>query len=512
VTTALFAQEIESALLGCILEAPGLIDGVMDIEPKDVFHVSSNSTIFLHLLALRKKEASIDLPMLIHSLESSGELDRVGNVEYISRLVDGCVIGNFPSYVKTLRELALRRSLASDIERILARVMDASASPEQLSSDLQSISAAYRNGIAAERKIRFRTAAELATGTHSEVKWIAGRFVAAGVITLLVGKVKAAGKTTFLTHLAHAVVGGSPFLGSGTSRGPIVYLTEQSDPTFRSALGRAGLGGSENLLILTWSQVSRQPWPDVVRAAVTECKRIGAVLLIVDTIGQFTGLVGDAENNAGDALGAMQPLMQAAAEGLGVLVSQHERKSGGDVEDSGRGSSAFAGAADIVLNIRRRPGNGNANLRVLRALSRFEETPPEVTVEFTTKGYVLRDSQTMALDDAENAIMRIAPDSEGRAETVAQLCQAADIKRTTGQEVLTKLVEQGRILRAGSGRRGAPYKYFVAEIHSAGNTSLKRPNETEGPEDEFWRQQSNVGAHVCRQGITVIGSETVPEM
>ena len=46
----------------------------------------------------------------------------------------------------------------------------------------------------------------------------------------------------------------------------------------------------------------------------------------------------------------MQPLQQAAAaEGLGVLVSQHERKSGGEVEDSGRGSSAFAGAADIEI-------------------------------------------------------------------------------------------------------------------------------------------------------------------
>lgn len=511
-TTALFAPDIERALIGCILESPALIEGVVDVEPKDLFHLSSNSTIFFRLRTLWKNGAAIDLPMLIHGLESSGELDRVGEAEYISRLVDGCVIGNFPSYLKTLRELALRRSLASDMERLLARVVDASASPEQLSSELQSISAAYGNGIAAERKIRFRTAAELAIGTHSEVKWIAGRFVAAGVITLLIGKVKAAGKTTFLTHLAHAVVGGSPFLGSGTSRGPVVYLTEQSDPTFRPALGRAGLGSSKDLLILTWSQVSRQPWPHVVRAAVTECKRIGAVLLIVDTIGQFTGLVGDAENNAGDALGAMQPLMQAAAEGLGVLVSQHERKSGGDVEDSGRGSSAFGGAADIVLNIRRRPGNGNANLRVLRALSRFEETPPEVTVEFTTEGYVLRDSENMALDDAEDAIMRIAPHSEGRAQSVAQLCQAADVKRTIGQEALTKLVEQRRILRAGSGHRGAPYKYFVAEIHSAGNASLNRPNETEEPEDEFWRQQSNVGARVCRQGTSVPKSGPVYEL
>jgi hypothetical protein len=43
--------------------------------------------------------------------------------------------------------------------------------------------------------------------------------------------------------------------------------------------------------------------------------RVGAGVLIVDTVSQFAGLRGDAENNSGDALAAVEPLQAAAAEG-----------------------------------------------------------------------------------------------------------------------------------------------------------------------------------------------------
>ena len=493
-TGALFADHIERALLGAILEAPVLIEGVVDLEPRDLLHLSSHSKILLHLQALWKQGNGIDVPTLIQSLESHGDLDKVGGAGYVSTLVDGCVVENFPSYVRALREMSFRRVLALSLERTSTSAADSSAPTASLIVELEKLSAVYRSGIAAERNLPFRSAAELATETLSTIKWIVRGFVAVGAITLAVGKVKAAGKTTFLTHVANAVISGKPFLRSETIKGPVVYLTEQSDWTFRVALDRAGLQGSKDLRILTWPQATRLPWPEVVRSSVTECKRIGAVLLVVDTIGQFTGLVGDAENNSGDALRAMQPLQQAATEGIGVLVSQHERKSGGEVEDSGRGSSAFAGAADIILNIRRRPGNGSTNLRVLRALSRFGETPTEVTVELIADGYVLRDSETIALDDASEAILKSIPSSESSASTASELFEACGVKRTAGQEALTRLIQQEKVQRKGSGHKGDAFRFCAAKIHSAGNASLKRPNETEDSEDEFWRQQANVGA------------------
>jgi hypothetical protein len=109
----------------------------------------------------------------------------------------------------------------------------------------------------------------------------------------------------------------------------------------------------------------------VVRAAIARCKEVGAETLLVDTLRQFAGLRGDAENNSGDALRAIEPLQRAAAEGLAVIVDRHERKGGGEVGESGRGSSAFAGAVDILLSLRRPEGRARATMRVLHALSRF---------------------------------------------------------------------------------------------------------------------------------------------
>jgi hypothetical protein len=268
-----------------------------------------------------------------------------------------------------------------------------------------------------------------------------------------------------------SVINGLPFVGHATTKGPVVYLTEQSDSTFKVALQRAGLLHRNDLIVVTWAEASKFPWAEVVRLAVQKCKQIGAILLVVDTIGQFTGLIGDAENNAGDALKAMQPLQQAASEGLGVLVSQHERKSGGDVEDSGRGSSAFAGAADIVLSIRRLPGYSSPKLRTIRAMARFDETPAELTVELTADGYVVQDTDALAARNAEASILAVIPESEDDAMTVEALCEGAGMKRTVAQAAIKALVREGIISQIGKGHKGDPFRYCA--IHSAGTSSPK---------------------------------------
>ena len=85
---------------------------------------------------------------------------------------------------------------------------------------------------------------------------------------------------------------------------------------------------------------------------------------------QFAGLKGDGENSATAVLVAMQPLQEAAARyNLAVVMVRHERKSGGEVGDAGRGSTAFAGAADIVVSIRRAEGNSRPTIRELMLLA-----------------------------------------------------------------------------------------------------------------------------------------------
>lgn len=80
-----------------------------------------------------------------------------------------------------------------------------------------------------------------------------------------------------------------------------------------------------------------------------------------------------------------------------MIVLRHERKAGGDVGDSGRGSTAFGGAADIVLAIKTGEGATPRTVRQVHALSRFDETPELVTIEMTDVGYVVLGESTAIL-------------------------------------------------------------------------------------------------------------------
>ena len=124
-----------------------------------------------------------------------------------------------------------------------------------------------------------------------------------------------------------SILDGEPFLGLSTLRTAVVYLTEQPVVSFRQALERAGLLGRKEFRVLSHTETRGLKWPEIADAAMDECKRVGSPLLIVDTLPQFAGLVGDSENNSGDALAAMQPIQQCAAEGIGVVMVRHERKS-----------------------------------------------------------------------------------------------------------------------------------------------------------------------------------------
>jgi hypothetical protein len=229
------------------------------------------------------------------------------------------------------------------------------------------LSAATRFPRPAETDPPFLTARQFGLATPAEVSWIARPYVAAGAITAVDGKIKAAGKTTLVLHLCRAVLEGRTFLGQPTGRTPVVYLTEQPPSSLREALRRADLLERDDFALLLWSRVASRSWPDVARQAVTECIARGAGLLVVDTLGRFAGIAGDGENHAGAAEAAMAPLQVACSDGLGVIVVRHERKSGGDVGDSGRGSSAFGGAVDIVLAVRRPEGGSRPNVRVVHA-------------------------------------------------------------------------------------------------------------------------------------------------
>jgi hypothetical protein len=290
--------------------------------------------------------------------------------------------------------------------------------------------------------------------------------VASAALTEVEGKIKAAGKTTWVMHLCRAVLDGHPFMGEPTVCSPVVYLTEQPFTSFREALRRADLLERDDFRVLPRLAALGLQWPEIVDEAAEECRSTGAGLLVVDTLSPFAGLEGEAENSAGGAQAAIAPLLEVAhRDGIAVLVVRHSRKGGGEVGESGRGSSAFGGAVDVLISLRRRDGNAPKSQRVIYTLSRFDETPDDLIIDLGEEGYVSLGSE----DDAGQEAIRTAmlTSLNGAALTEEKLLEA--VKAELGLEVarssLRRVIDEERhkntLYRVGEGKRGDAFRYQV---------------------------------------------------
>jgi hypothetical protein len=317
---------------------------------------------------------------------------------------------------------------------------------------------------AAKPVLRFRTAAEIGATVAEQLEWPARPWLCCGAITEMAGRVKASGKTTFVLEMVRCIVEGTPFMGEPTLTGPVVILSEQPAASLRIALARARLLERPDVAIASWADATGVPWPAIVEAAVAECATLGARVLIVDTLGQFARLKGDSENDSGAAMEAIAPLQAAANAGLAVFLNRHERKGGGEVGESARGSSAFAGAVDIVLRLSRdkdllRP----KTMRRIDALSRFDETPDELIVELTDEGYVaVGEEDGVKRSALAMRIMVLLPEAPAGV-AIKALVEALLEERIGLSRALQDLVASGEVVRMGEGKAHHPYLFGKAQ-------------------------------------------------
>jgi hypothetical protein len=471
--------EIERAVLGNLLLNPEWLPQVRDLVAED-FSLSSNGSILSVIREMSEAGEHIESLTVINKLRSRGQLEKVGGHDHVAGLLVGVTERpNIKEYVKILKDSSNRRRLIHGCHAAAKRAEDESVPADECIADLEKLSAQYREVVRAERKRMFETAAEISSRSPRHVDWIVRPWVATASMTNVSGKVKAAGKTTWILRMVASVLDCRSFMGEPTCKTPVVYLSEQPAASLVEALKGAGLLERQDLSLLLWNKAVGCSWPEVVRSAIEESKRLGARLLVVDTLHQFAQIAGDAENNAGDALEAVRPLQKAMAEGIAVVLVVHDRKSGGDVGESGRGSSAFSGAADILISLRRLEGNGRPTLRQIQALSRFSETPREVIIELTPDGYVARgEAREVAAAEAEAEILSAVPSSEAEATTIEKLTETTGVSRATAQRVMDTLVTEGRLQRNGKGKRGDPFRYFLPEIGSAQTSSSHGQIET----------------------------------
>jgi hypothetical protein len=320
-----------------------------------------------------------------------------------------------------------------------------------------------------------QTVAELLAHEDPETRWRWEAYAPEGGLILLAALPKG-GKTTFAYHLAKAVTCGTPFLGKPTQQAHVLILAlEERRQDVANRLRK--LGVTEGVDIHC-GPLKAATAIDAVVAFVRE-KRSG--LIIIDTARRFWG-VGD-ENDAALIGEALAPILALAREtGVTVLLLHHLRKSPGDEGSDISGSGDIFAHVDVALTLRRR-GEGQANQRLLRAFSRYDETPDEIVIALEEGEYeVLGRAGEVQANEQRDKVLTALSNEPLKADEVAV---AAEMPEGTTRTILKKLHQEGVISRTGSGKRGDAYYYTFGKGLLGENNYCAQP--------DLYSAQSNNG-------------------
>jgi hypothetical protein len=301
----------------------------------------------------------------------------------------------------------------------------------------------------------------------SEPDWTWRGYLAPGAITLLAGRPKV-GKSTLLFALVAALEAGKPLVELDTRPVGALLLSEERASTLAEKAHRWDLNGRVHLLMR--HQANGRNWAGVVSESVDYCQRHGLGVLVIDTWDKWSGLRGDAENNAGAILEALEPLVQAASADLAVLICAHQRKSFGEFGEAVRGSNALTGGVDVVLELERPRSDvlSGEGVRVLQAVSRFSGTPEELVIALGEDGYEARGDALTAAAEVERKQILAALEVLGE-PSYEKLHEETGLPRTTVQRRLEELGD--RVVKRGAGKRGDPFLFSARSLTGRKETS-----------------------------------------
>jgi 5S rRNA maturation endonuclease (ribonuclease M5) len=311
------------------------------------------------------------------------------------------------------------------------------------------------------------TLADLMASAPERPEYVLFGYVARGAITEVAAKPKV-GKTRFVMEAVARILAGEEYIGHATFACRVLYMTEESRGSFVAGAKRSGINArGDSCHVLMRGSVRSLAWDQIGELVLAYCEQHHIDLVVTDTLSDWAGLRGDDENSAGAALAAMAPLRALADSGRAVIAIRHERKGTGDIGESARGSSAFGGAMDILVSLRRTRGRGHDNRRELHAVGRFDETPGAVTIELEEGGYrVVMENAEGRRREVELQILEVLPMGEQWALSESDLRERLEIDHTVARRALQDLTKRGVISvgkRARSDGHGQVAVYWREE-------------------------------------------------
>lgn len=238
----------------------------------------------------------------------------------------------------------------------------------------------------------------------------------------------------------------STFLGRSTTKGKVLYVAlEEKRAEIAAHFRRMGASG-DSIVIHT----GKTPQDDIGHKPR---------LVVIDPLSRFIR-VSDF-NSYAEVTRQLEPLIDMAHLSgcqAHLLFVHHNGKNGErDSGDSVLGSTAFFGAVDSLLTMRKRE-----KARTVESTQRYGEDLPETIVYLDPQTGIVEaagDMKTFNLNDRKKAVLE-SVGSEPLTEAAIKDLVGGTSKGLTSKAVRA-LFDEGRLSRVGSGKKGDPYLYQI---------------------------------------------------
>jgi Bifunctional DNA primase/polymerase, N-terminal/AAA domain/Primase C terminal 1 (PriCT-1) len=321
------------------------------------------------------------------------------------------------------------------------------------------------------------SAKDILTADEPETSWLWEGILPSGGMSLLVAKPKV-GKTTLAFNLAIATARGAPFLERSTAQGSVVYLAlEEKKGETKKKLEAAGV--ADEPLVFHFGSAPLEAMKrveELIRAT-------SAKLLIIDVLQKFCRLRD--LNDYAQVANALEPLLAAARkQDCHILLTHHagkkERPDGDDI----LGSTGLLGGVDTSIIIKKREKR-----RTFSTIQRYGDDVEETVLELDQDGTLRALGSKADLDIDETAAL-VGEALRNGPLNRDEILERIERNRNIVIKTLARLLDEEKITREGTGKRGDPFVYKVSvlpysDTNGNGNTETFSPSKPVPQQDLF---------------------------
>jgi hypothetical protein len=287
------------------------------------------------------------------------------------------------------------------------------------------------------------------------LEWVVEGLLLCGAFSVVGAKPKV-GKSTFLRALCAAIAQGEQFLGRQVLSGPVIYVSiEEHRAQVRKHFKRLIMRPGAPLHI----HFGATP-PDGIKQLGDAIESISPALVVIDPLFKMVR-VRD-ESSYAEVTRALEPILALARDhGCHVAVSHHNSKVTRGGGDDLLGSTAIFGGVDTAVLLRRK---ADARTRTIETVQRYGEDlePTVIALDETGGVYLAGDLAAYERERLQARILDELRKSPGKEITDEEMVTLVGTRKIEVLKNLRALYEAGSIYRRGEGKKGDPFRYFVA--------------------------------------------------